>query len=198
MKRKPSRRKKLIRVLKRKWYKPALYTIGMSLLIYVIISNTVIQKNKPDSNPPHFLITRISNTFEQTEFMHLLLTIQELRVLPQTATQLIEFANSPYPTKCPKMLELELNRMNWAPYAFQSRIQKLFSLLKTYERISRLNETIEFFKNEQIEGRLSHELLNYMHILEQERNNIMNNEITAEEYEFISEYAGLVQLIKKD
>ena len=198
MKRKPNRRKKLIRVLKRKWFKPALYTLGISLLIYMIIGNTVTSIKDPYHNKPHFVISRLSDKFENAEFMHLLLTIQELRILPQTSTQLIKFVNAPYMSPCPKILELELNHMNWTPYAFQSRVKKLFSMYKTYERIAHLNETIDFFEKDLIAGRTDASIINTLNIIKKERDDILTNDMTAEEYDFISEYYGIVMQIIKE
>ena len=75
---KMSRRKKLVRVAKRKLLKPVLYAAGMSFVLYLAISNVVLQKKVFEDQVPRFLITRISRTFDETEFMHLLLTVQEI------------------------------------------------------------------------------------------------------------------------
>lgn len=194
--RKLSKTKKLIRVLKRKWFKPALYTIALSLVIYMVIGNTVTQKRLLEKSVPQFLITRLSDKFDETEFMHLLLTVQEINTQPKASNELKIFANKPYPSPCPKLLTRQLNRMNWEPQAFQIRIKKLFAMYDVYDRITRLDETISFLKEEINQGTFSPSLLPQIDLLTQERNLIIGKDITLDEYNFIKEYAGLVQHLK--
>ena len=123
---KMSRRKKLVRVAKRKLLKPVLYAAGMSFVLYLAISNVVLQKKVFEDQVPRFLITRISRTFDETEFMHLLLTVQEIMKMPTASAELEEFANGAFPSPCPRFLEQQLKRMNWEPQAFLVRVKKLF------------------------------------------------------------------------
>mgnify|MGYP000015337736 CR=1 FL=1 len=108
---KMSRRKKLVRVAKRKLLKPVLYAAGMSFVLYLAISNVVLQKKVFEDQVPRFLITRISRTFDETEFMHLLLTVQEIMKMPTASAELEEFANGAFPSPCPRFLEQQLKRM---------------------------------------------------------------------------------------
>ncbi len=193
---KKNRAKKLVRVLKRKWFKPALYTVLTSFMIYMCISSVIIQKRSIDRNVPRFLITRLSSTFEEPEFMHLLLTIQEISALPKASAELKEFANKPYPARCPKLLEHHLNRMNWAPLAFQTRVKKLFELHDIYDRITRLDETIAFLSGEVEERRLPTQILEQLDLLRREKDSIIGTEISEEEYNFVKEYAGLIQSLR--
>lgn len=120
---KMSRRKKLVRVAKRKLLKPVLYAAGMSFVLYLAISNVVLQKKVFEDQVPRFLITRISRTFDETEFMHLLLTVQEIMKMPTASAELEEFANGAFPSPCPRFLEQQLKRMNWEPQAFLVRVK---------------------------------------------------------------------------
>lgn len=192
------RLKKLITVLKRKWAMPALYTLGASFLIYTLISHTVTPKEKVEHIPPRFIITRLSDTFEETEFMHLLLTVQEIRTSEKTFEELKTFVNKPFPAPCPKFLEHRLNQMNWAPTAFHIRVQKMFAMLKSYERIQRLEETISFLSSETKENRLPQISSAEIELLKQERDNIITQELTPAEYNFIKEYGGIVQLLAEN
>lgn len=195
---KRKRLKKLIRVLKRKWALPAFYTLCASLIIYTIISHTVTAKEKVEKIPPRFVITRLSNTFEETEFMHLLLTIQEINTSKEAAQELKTFVNMPFPAPCPKFLAHRLNQMNWAPTAFHIRVQKMFAMLKVYERITRLDETISFLSTETNQNRLPQILNAEIDLLKQERDNIIQNELSQEEYDFIKEYGGIVQRLQQN
>lgn len=190
--RKISRWKKFRRVFKRKLLKPLLYAFAASLVLYLIISNVIIQKRMAETQPPRFLISRISNEFDETEFMHMLLTIQEIRDLPEEGRELREFVNGPFPAGCPKLLERRLNQMNWAPQAFLIRVKKLFAMSEIYDRISRLDDTIAFLSHELDENRLPTELWTQMEILRSERNNIIGTQLSQQEYEFIKKYNGIV------
>lgn len=189
--RKISRWKKFRRVFKRKLLKPLLYAAGASLALYLIISNIIIQKRITDTETPRFLISRISNEFDETEFMHMLLTIQEIRDLPEEGRELREFVNGPFPAGCPKLLEHRLNLMNWAPQAFLIRVKKLFAMNEIYERITRLDDTIAFLSKELDENRLPVELWAQIEVLRNERNNIIGTQLSQQEYEFIKKYNGI-------
>lgn len=192
-----SRRKKIIRVLRRKLLKPVLYATGLSLVLYLCISNVVLQKKVVEEQTPRFVITRISDVFDGTEFMHLLLTVQEINKLPKASAQLAEFVNGPFPGVCPPYLEKQLNRMNWAPQAFLSRMHRLFQIYDVYDRIRRLDETIAFLSDEINHERLPVALQGQVTVLQTERNNIVGKDISEDEYAFIKEYWGLVQRLKK-
>lgn len=192
------RRQKLYRVLKRKWFKPALYTMGMSLFLYICISSIVMQKKIIERHRPHFLITRISNQFDEVEFMHLLLTIQEIKYIPKASSELIEFANGPYPGICPPFLTEQLNNMNWQPQAFLVRLKKMFSMLENYQRLNQLEQTIAFLTEEYEKKRLPRETKNQIDVLTAEKDKLKASEFTPQSYEFIERYAGLLQSIKKN
>lgn len=192
-----TKRKKFLRVVKRKLSKPLLYAVAVSLAIYIGISNAVVQKHRVEQTVPQFVISSISKDFDETEFMHLLLTIQEINRLPEASAELYEFANGPFPAGCPKLLTSRLQQMNWAPQAFLIRIKKLFTMLEVYERIRRLDETIGFLTAEIEEKRLPYELTPQINVLQEERNKIIGSEITPAEYDFIKEYRGIVLRLKK-
>ncbi|MBR2273704.1 MAG: hypothetical protein IJ864_02595 [Alphaproteobacteria bacterium] len=192
------RSKKLVRVLKRKWFKPALYTLGLSFLIYITLSSAVTEKKRIEHNTPHFIITRVTDRFDEVEFMHLLLTIQEINIMPKASTQLIEYLNSKNADSYPKFLAIQLNRMNWAPQAFWSRAQKLFSMTNTYEHLLRIDETINFLTEELTFGRLPSETKQQIELLRQEKEKILTTELSPEEFTFIKEYAGIIQNLKKN
>lgn len=196
-KRKINRRRKLIRVLKRKWAKPALYSIGMSLIIYMVISNLVWQKKTLEYQAPRFVISRISTVFDETEFMHLLLTVQEISDLPKASSELVDFVNKPFPSPCPKFLEHHLQRMNWAPTAFHIRVKKLFDLYDVYDHVKRLDDTISFLATEVEEQRLPDSTYKEIDMLKAERGRIFEEEISQEEYEFVKEYSGLILKLRK-
>ncbi|MBO5039319.1 MAG: hypothetical protein J6B00_03105 [Alphaproteobacteria bacterium] len=196
--RRRKRLKKLIRVLKRKWAMPAFYTLCASYIIYVLVSSTVTTREKVEQIPPRFIITRLSDTFEETEFMHLLLTIQEISTSQEAAQELKTFVNKPFPSPSPKLLEHRLNLMNWEPKAFHIRVQKMFAMLKIYERITQLDETISFLSTETSQNRLPQVLSAEIELLKQERDNILKNELSAKEYEFIKEYGGIVQRLRQN
>jgi len=191
------RSKKLVRVLRRKWFKPALYTISISYLIYLGISNAVIQKKVIEEDLPRFMISRLSDKFEETEFSHLLLTVQEINKRPELAELLKDYANRPYPSAvCPKLLEQNLNRMNWEAPAFLIRIKKLFSMYDSYDHLKRLNATIDFLAKEIKERRLPKSFMTQIDLLQKERDDLLKKELTPEEYKFIEDYGGIVQKLK--
>lgn len=190
--RKISKWKKFRRVFKRKLLKPLLYAAGASLLLYLAISNAIIQKRIAEPQAPQFMISRLSDQFDETEFMHMLLTIQELRGLPEEGRELVQFVNRPFPSACPKLLEHRLKQMNWAPQAFLIRVKKMFKMYDIYDRIVRLDETIAFLNDEIENDRLPHNITPQVKILEEERQNILKTEMTAAEYEFMQKYGGIV------
>ncbi len=190
--RKISKWKKFRRVFKRKLLKPLLYAAGASLLLYLLISNAIIQKRIAEPQTPQFVISRISDQFDETEFMHMLLTIQELRNLPEEGRELRQFVNQPFPSACPKLLAHRLNQMNWAPQAFLIRVKKMFKMYDIYDRIIRLDETIAFLSEEIDNDRLPLRLASQIKVLKEERDNIFNKEITKAEYDFMQTYGGIV------
>ena len=196
-KRKVNRRRKLIRVLKKKWKKPALYAIGMSFVIYMVVGNLVWQKKNYERQVPRFVITRISSAFDETEFMHLLLTIQEISILPKASTELVTFVNKPFPSPCPKFLENHLRRMNWEPTAFHIRVKKMFDMYEVYDHVKRLDDTINFLVTEISEKHLPDSSFEEVEMLKAERARIFNEEMSEEEFEFVKEYGGLILQLKK-
>lgn len=196
LKRKINRRHKLIRVLKKKWKKPALYTIAMSLIIYMAVSNLVWQKKNIERQAPRFVITRISSAFDETEFMHLLLTVQEINMIPKASSEMIEFVNKPFPAPCPKFLENQLKRMNWAPTAFHIRVKKMFDMYEIYDHVKRLDDTINFLETEINEKHLPDSALDEVNMLKDDRARIFKEDMSEEEYEFVKEYGGLILSLK--
>ncbi len=192
-----TKRRKLFRVAKRKLLKPLIYAGAASLVIYLGISNVVREKRQVEQSVPQFVISSISKEFDTTEFMHLLLTVQEINRVPSASSELYEFANGPFPNGCPMLLSARLKQMNWEPQAFLVRIKKLFAMYDVYERIQRLDETIAFLSTEIEEKRLPYELTPQVDILRLERDKIIAGELTPAEYDFIKEYFGLVQRLKK-
>ena len=192
MPRKMSRRKKLARVVKRKLAKPMLYALGLSLLLYLAVSNVVLQRRLTRDQLPHFVITKISSAFDETEFLHMLLTVQEIMRLPQAAAELKAFANGPYPGDCPPYLRRQLYRMNWEPQAFLVRMKKMMEMYAVYDRVSRLDDTIAFLAKEIDEQRFPPEMDVQVQALQKERDGIIGKEITPAEFEFAKEYGGLL------
>lgn len=196
MAKKIKRSKKLVRVLRRKWFKPALYTLAFSCVLYIAISNIVIQKKIVEKSTPKFLISRLSENFDETEFTHLLLTIQELRVVPHINEELQEFANKKYPAECSLLLEHYLNNMNWKPSAFLIRVNKLFKMHDAYDRIQRMDKTIEYLDTEIRQNRLPRELYSQVEVLTAERDNLKEKELPGNEYQFMEQYSGLIQQLQ--
>lgn len=194
---KVSRRKKFLRVAKRKLLKPVIYAVGLSIFLYLVVGNVVLQRKVIQAQTPRFLITRISDTFDETEFMHLLLTAQEILKMPKASTQLVDFANGPFPGTCPNYLKQQLNRMNWEPQAFLVRVKKLFEMYDVYDRIARLDDTISFLQTEVDEGRLPYAINVQIDMLKKERAAIIGKDISQEEYNFVAEYNGLILRLKK-
>ncbi len=194
---KVSRRRKFLRVVKRKLLKPVIYAVGLSIFLYLVVGNVVLQRKVIQAQTPRFLITRISDTFDETEFMHLLLTAQELLKMPKASTQLVDFANGPFPGACPNYLKQQLNRMNWEPQAFLVRVKKLFKMYEVYDRIARLDDTISFLQTEVDEGRLPYAINVQIDVLKKERAAIIGKDISQEEYNFVAEYNGLILRLKK-
>lgn len=197
--RKYSKWYKFKRVFKRKLLKPLFYAICVSFALYILISNITIQKRLSDTSEPHFVISRVSDEFDETEFMHMLLTIQEIRDLPAEGKELKEFVNSPAPSVCPKLLAHRLYRMNWTPDAFLARVKKLFAMNEVYERVSRLDETIAFLSKELDQNHLPAEMWTQTDLLKTERNNLIGTEISQAEYDFMHQYHGIaLRLQQKD
>jgi len=197
MARKVSRIKKLYRVLRRKWFKPALYTLALSFLLYYGISSFVVEKHSAEKTMPRFVITRVSDTFDETEFTHLLLTVQEMQKMPDILAQLKDYINQPDPSNYTLYLEKMLNTMNWAPQAFYSRVHKMFAMYDVYDRINRMEETITFLNTEVEERRLPSEILEQVRVLQQEKENIIS-ELSEKEWTFIKNYAGVILRLKKE
>ena len=197
MVKKISRSKKLYRVLRRKWFKPALYTLALSFLLYYGISNLVMEKHAAEKTLPRFVITRVSDTFDETEFTHLLLTVQEMNKTPEILSQLKDYINQDNPDNYTLYLEKMLNSMNWAPQAFYSRVHKMFDMYEVYDRINRMEETISFLNTEVEERRLPSEILEQVRVLQQEEENI-KTELSAKEWTFIKNYAGVILHLKKE
>lgn len=195
---KVTRKKKFWRVVKRKLFKPIAYAVGLSFFLYLVIGNVVMQRKVVEEQAPRFLITRISKTFDETEFMHLLLTAQEILKMPKASSQLVDFVNGPFPGKCPPYLKQQLNRMNWEPQAFLVRFQKLFEMYQVYDRIARLDDTISFLSTEVEEGRLPYAINYQIEVLKKERATIIGKDISQEEFDFVSEYHGLVLRLKRE
>ena len=197
MVKKISRSKKLYRVLRKKWFKPALYTLVLSFLLYYGISNLVMEKHAAEKTLPRFVITRVSDTFDETEFTHLLLTVQEMQKSPEILSQLKDYINQDNPDNYTLYLEKMLNSMNWAPQAFYSRVHKMFDMYEVYDRINRMEETISFLNTEVEERRLPSEILEQVRVLQQEEENI-KTELSEKEWTFIKNYAGVILHLKKE
>ena len=191
--------KKFYKSIDRKWLKPLAYTILISMMIYLIIGNLIIRKYNFSSSKPHFVISTISDKFEYTEYMHMLLTIQEINktVLKE---DLKNFVNSPFPAECPKYLKKQLYNMNWDANAFQIRAQNLIKIYNIYDQIVRLEETIEMLNQESKSSIQVQILFEQIRSLTTEKDRIIKNQLTPNEYEFIKEYGGIVpslQLIEE-
>ena len=197
MVKKISRSKKLYRVLRKKWFKPALYTLVLSFLLYYGISNLVLEKHAAEKTLPRFVITRVSDTFDETEFTHLLLTVQEMQKSPEILSQLKDYINQDNPDNYTLYLEKMLNSMNWAPQAFYSRVHKMFDMYEVYDRINRMEETISFLNTEVEERRLPSEILEQVRVVQQEEENI-KTELSEKEWTFIKNYAGVILHLKKE
>jgi len=193
-----SRFSKVLHVIKRKWFRPAIYTLATSFLLYVGISSIVTQRTMVKQDAPHFLISRISDAYDETEFTHLLLTIQEIKAIPHISTMLKDFANARFPAPCPNLLQYQLNRMNWEPQAFLIRVKKLFKMYDAYDRILRLNETITFLETELEENRLPKAIQSQVDVLKEERDNLVKTELPENEYKFMEQYSGLIQQLKNE
>ena len=197
MARKISRGKKVYRVLRRRWFRPALYTLILSFLLYTGISGLVEEKHKAEKTMPRFVITRISDTFDETEFTHLLLTIQELNKSPDLLAQLKDYINQGNPDNYTLYLEKMLNTMNWSPPAFYSRAHKMFDMYDVYDRYNRLDETISFLNTEVEEQRLPSDVLDQVRILREEQENV-TKELSPQEWTFIKNYAGVILHLRKE
>ena len=191
-----TRFKKIIRVVKYKLLKPFCYAMLASFFIYLTISNAVSRKELRDLEKPHFVISRISNSFDNIEFMHLLLTIQEINLNKTIYKDLALFVNAGFPNYCPNELRRQLYIMNWEPQAFLIRVKKMFELLDIYERIIRIDETVNFLEEEILAKRLSKDLKMQVNVLKKERSEIFSNKISSQEYEFIKEFYGIVQRLR--
>jgi hypothetical protein len=190
--------KKLFKVLKRKWTRPAIFTVITAFVIYLTIANSIFVRKAPSEDLPHFVITRLSDEFDKIEFMHLLLCVQELRKRPALEQELITFVNTPFPAYCPEILKEQLNLMNWAPDAFHTRVHKMFKMLDSYDHITRLEETITFLSQKIKDGVLSSSMSKDVEMLQKEKDSLIKKSFTAEELEFMQNYAGLIQTIRKE
>lgn len=193
-----NRASKIFRVLKRRWFKPAVYTLAASFVLYITISNMVIQKKAIDNEVPRFLISRISEDFEETEYTHLLLTIQELDTIPHINRMLKDFANAHFPAPCPDLLKYQLNRMNWEPQAFLIRVKKLFKMYDAYDKIARLDETINFLEAELEQNLLPKSMESQINVLKKERDSLVESGLSSHEYKFMKQYAGIIQNLKNN
>lgn len=197
MAKKISRPKKIYRVLLRRWLKPTIYAVIVSFMLYTGIAGLVEEKHRVDKALPRFIISRVSDTFDETEFTHLLLTVQEIRKTPDLMAQLKDYVNQGDPNNYTMYLEKILNSMNWAPQAFYSRAHKMFDMYDVYDRVNRMEETISFLNGEVEERRLPSEILEQVRMLHQEEDNV-TKELTPKEMEFVKNYAGVILQLKKE
>lgn len=187
---------KFRRVFKRKLLKPILKAIGVSFLLYLLISSAVLKRNV-NSIKPHFVISTISTSFNDIEYTHLLLSIQEISKNKKDREALIEFANSKYPNMCSDNLKELLYEMNWEPLAFLSRVKKLFELASVYERYKTLNLSIDFIEHRGYEEDVFRkEYINHVIFLRKESNRIKES-LSVEEFEFVNKYYGTIMSLKK-
>ena len=197
MKKKVSKKIKLWRVFRRKLLKPIGIACLISFMIYLIVGNIIFYKKLNDYDKPHFVISRITNKFDEIEYMHLLLCIQEIGKNKKLNDELIGFVNGGFPNPCPRDLKDELYKMNWEAQAFLIRVKKLFLMYKTYERILRIDETIEFLNEENKRLKFAEEtILLQIENLNNEKDLLLKKSILPSEYEFIKEYHGIVLKLK--
>ena len=189
---KVSRQKKFWKVFNRKYRKPLLCAAGCSFLLYLAISNVLYYNKLKNYDKPHFLISSISSEFNNIEFMHLLLTVQEINKDVLLKRQLHDFVNMGFPNPCPRELKDELYNMNWEAQAFLIRVKKMFELHKIYERTLRLTDTIEFLKLEEANNRDRDYLSQQIKAFIDEKDKIIN-QLSKEEYNFIEEHNGIVE-----
>ena len=191
-----NRAKKILRVIKYKLLRPFCYAVFASFFIYLCISNIITKKELRDLEKPHFVIHRISNEFDNVEFMHLLLTIQEIGLNKAVYKDLVVFVNAGFPNYCPNELRKQLYLMNWDPQAFLIRVKKMFELLDTYERILRIDETVNFIEEEIKAKRMAKDLRMQVDVLKKERTEFFTTKISNEEYKFIKEFSGIIQKLR--
>lgn len=197
MARKISKKKKFLKVAKKKLLKPVGIAIGVSLFIYLIAGLIVLRKDLSDLDKPHFVITPISYEFNNLEFMHLLLTVQEIKKDRKSYDELVKFANSDFPSPCPIKLEKKLYDMNWDSLAFLSRVKKMFEMTEIYDRVLRIDESIDLLNIDIKEKRSNWTTFRQLELLKDERNKIIQKNFTNEEYNFISVYYGTILEIKR-
>ena len=197
MAREIDRKKKFLKVAKRKLLKPVGIAVGVSIFIYLIAGVVVLRKNLSDMDKPHFVITPISYEFNNLEFMHLLLTVQELKKDEKSYNELVDFANSDFPSPCPMKLEKKLYDMNWDSLAFLSRVKKMFEMIRIYDRVLRIEESIDLLNIEIEEQRSNWLTFKQLELLKDERNKVIQENFTNEEYNFISVYYGTILEMKR-
>ena len=129
--------------------------------------------------------------------MHLLLTVQEINKDTLLKKQLVEFVNMGFPNPCPRELDQELNKMNWYSQAFLIRVKKMFKLYDVYDRVVRLQETVEFLEIQAKNNRFNEDIILQVKMLEDEKNRILANDISKDEYSFIQEYAVVINSIRE-
>ena len=192
-----SRFTKFLRVFRRKFLKPILYAVMGSFVIYLLVGNVIFYKRLKDYDKPHFVISYLSNEFNNLEYMHLLLTIQEIIKDVLLKKQLVEFVNMGFPNPCPRELEQEFHKMNWYSQAFLIRVKKMFKMYDVYDRVIRLQETIGFLEVQSKNNRFNEDILLQVKMLEDEKDRILTNDISKDEYNFVQEYAGVIASIKR-
>ena len=186
---------KFRRVFKKKFSKPIAKAILISFALYIVIANLVFKHDASDVKP-HFVISSISNKFDVIEYTHLLLSIQEICKNKSDKKELIEYVNGPYPNTCSDNLKEELYEMNWDQLAFLSRVKKLFELSDRYDRLNELEETAVFLENEVVTHRLPKEAVNYIELLRNEKQEIINNHMNNGELSFIKEYYAFINKLR--
>lgn len=187
-----SKRKKVLKVFKRKYTKPLIYACFVSFFIYLLVGNIISQKKLSDFDKPHFVISKISKQYDRVEFMHLLLTIQEIRKNDENLEALIAFANGPFPAYCPKNLRRELYLMNWDSQAFLIRVKKMFEMHKAYEMVSRQNEAISYLTEMTKGKQVTYEHRSQIAILKSEKNALLKSQLPGDEFEFIKEFDSII------
>ncbi len=189
---KNNRRKKVLKVFRRKYTKPLFYACLVSLFIYLLVGNIVSQKKLSDFDKPHFVISRITKHYDRVEYMHLLLTVQEIRKDKDLTEKLIAFVNGPFPGYCPKDLSKELYLMNWDSQAFLIRVKKMFEMHTAYELVSRQNEAIKYLKSDIKKDKNYLRLRTQIDMITKERDNIIKSQIPGDEFEFIKEFDAII------
>ncbi len=188
---------KIQETIKSKLLKRYTCLLLIGVFTYCFIANIVLFYKLSNYTIPKFIISRITTDFHTAEYMHLLYTLQEINKVPCLSDELYKYTTQPYEKNYSYFLENKFLQFNWKPEAFFVRVKKLFTLYNTYDQVIRIDDTILIMQKDIKANGDSPYTYTQVNLLKENKQQILNELLTFEEYEFIKSNYNLIKSIYK-